>query len=34
VDFCTVARWDSGQIVEESLCYGLAALMNQIGLSG
>jgi SnoaL-like polyketide cyclase len=34
VDFCNVARWDNGQIVEESLCYGLAGLMNQTGLSG
>jgi ketosteroid isomerase-like protein len=34
VDFCTVARWDNGQIVEENLFYDLAGLMNQIGLSG
>ena len=32
--FCTVARWDNGQIVEVSLCDGLAGLMNQTGPSG
>jgi SnoaL-like polyketide cyclase len=34
VDFCTVARWDNGQIVAENLCYDLVGLRNQIGLSG
>jgi predicted ester cyclase len=34
VDFCTVARWDDGQIVEENLFYDLLGLMQQIGLSG
>jgi hypothetical protein len=34
VDFCTIARWDNGQIVEENHRYGLAGLMNQTGLSG
>jgi hypothetical protein len=33
VDFCTVARWHDGEIVEESLFYDLTALMRQIGLS-
>lgn len=33
VDFCTVARWDNGQIVEENLFYDLVSFMKQIGLS-
>jgi ketosteroid isomerase-like protein len=33
VDFCTVARWDNGQIVEENLLYDLVTFMKQIGLS-
>jgi len=33
VDFCTVARWDNGQIVEENLFYDLVTFMHQIGLS-
>jgi ketosteroid isomerase-like protein len=33
VDFCTVARWDDGQIVEENLFYDLVSFMKQIGLS-
>lgn len=32
VDFCTVARWDNGQIVEEHLFYDLVTFMKQIGL--
>jgi ketosteroid isomerase-like protein len=32
VDFCTVARWDNGQIVEENLFYDLLGLLGQIGL--
>lgn len=34
VDFCTVARWDNDQIVEENLFYDLVSFMRQIGLSG
>ena len=34
VDFCTVARWDNEQIVEENLFYDLVTFMRQIGLSG
>jgi ketosteroid isomerase-like protein len=34
VDFCTVARWDNGEIVEENLFYDLVTFMAQIGLSG
>jgi len=30
LDFCTVARWDDGQIVEENLFYDLVGFMNQI----
>jgi ketosteroid isomerase-like protein len=33
VDFCTVARWDDGQIVEENLFYDLVTFMRQTGLS-
>jgi ketosteroid isomerase-like protein len=33
VEFCTVARWDKGQIVEENLFYDLVTFMKQIGLS-
>ena len=33
VDFCTVARWDNDQIVEENLFYDLLSFMKQIGLS-
>ena len=33
VDFCTVARWDNDQIVEENLFYDLVSFMKQIGLS-
>ncbi len=33
VDFCTVARWDKGQIVEENLFYDLVTFLQQIGLS-
>ena len=34
VDFCTVARWDNGEIVEENLFYDLVGMMRQLGLSG
>ena len=34
VEFCTVARWDNGQIVEENLFYDLVTFMRQIGLGG
>ena len=33
VDFCTVARWDNDQIVEENLFYDLMSFLQQIGLS-
>ena len=32
VDFCTVARWEHGQIVEENLFYDVVGLMRQIGV--
>lgn len=32
VDFCTVARWDNGRIVEENLFYDLVGFMKQIGV--
>jgi hypothetical protein len=34
VDFCTVARWDDGEIVEENLFYGRVGMMRQLGLNG
>ncbi|HCF56743.1 MAG TPA: ester cyclase [Myxococcales bacterium] len=34
VDFCTVARWHEGQIVEENLFYDLVGLMQQLGIKG
>ena len=33
VDFCTVARWQDGLIVEENLFYDLVGFLGQIGLS-
>ncbi|MGV9316715.1 ester cyclase [Streptomyces sp. NPDC003691] len=33
VDFCTVAHWADGMIVEENLFYDLVGLMRQIGLN-
>ena len=32
VDFCTVARWDNGEIVEENLFYEVVGFMSQIGV--
>jgi len=32
VDFCTIARWDNGQIVEENLFYDLVTFMRQIAI--
>ena len=34
VDFCTVARWHDGQIVEENLFYDVVGMMSQLGLKG
>jgi ketosteroid isomerase-like protein len=31
VDFCTVARWENGEIVEENLFYDMVGVMRQIG---
>jgi ketosteroid isomerase-like protein len=33
VEFCTVAHWQNGQIVEERLFYDLVGLLRQIGVS-
>jgi predicted ester cyclase len=33
VNFCTVAHWVNGEIVEENLFYDQIGLMNQIGLA-
>jgi len=32
VDFCTVAHWENGEIVEENLFYEVVGLMSQIGI--
>ncbi|MCC4768545.1 ester cyclase [Methanosarcina sp. DH1] len=32
VEFCTVAHWKDGEIIEEKLFYDLVGLMKQIGL--
>jgi SnoaL-like polyketide cyclase len=34
VDFCTAARWDNDQIVEENRLYDLIGMVQQIGLGG
>jgi hypothetical protein len=31
VDFCTVAHWENGKIIEENLFYDLVGMMNQLG---
>jgi len=33
VDFCTVAHWVDGEIMEENLFYDLVSFMKQIGLA-
>lgn len=32
VDFCTVARWKDGKIVEENLFYDVVGMMTQLGI--
>jgi hypothetical protein len=32
VDFCTVAQWKNGEIVEENLFYDLMGMLKQIGV--
>lgn len=32
VEFCTVAHWKNGEIVEEKLFYDKISMMQQIGL--
>ena len=32
VDFCTVARWHDGQIVEENLFYDVVGMFSQLGI--
>lgn len=32
IDFCTVAHWKNGRIVEENLFYDLVGMMKQLGL--
>ena len=31
-EFCTVARWHEGQIVEENFFYDLVTFIQQVGL--
>jgi predicted ester cyclase len=33
VEFCTVANWRNGEILEERLFYDLTSVMNQLGLA-
>lgn len=33
IEFCTVAHWKNGEIVEEKLFYDLVGMMKQIGLT-
>ncbi|MDD1770238.1 MAG: ester cyclase [Methanomassiliicoccales archaeon] len=33
VEFCTVAQWKNGEILEEMLFYDLIGMMKQIGLT-
>ena len=33
VDFCTVARWIGGRIIEENLFYDQAGMMAQLDLT-
>ena len=32
VDFCTVAKWKNGRIVEENLFYDVVGMMKQLGI--
>jgi len=32
VEFCTVAHWKNGEIIEEKLFYDKSSMMQQIGL--
>ena len=32
IDFCTVAKWKDGEIVEEKLFYDVVGMMKQIGV--
>jgi len=32
VEFCTVAHWRNGEIIEEKLFYDKISLMQQIGI--
>jgi hypothetical protein len=32
IEFCTVAHWKSGEIVEEKLFYDLVGMLKQIGV--
>jgi hypothetical protein len=32
LEFCTVARWQNGEIVEENLFYDQVGFVHQIGL--
>jgi ketosteroid isomerase-like protein len=32
IEFCTVAHWKNGEIIEEKLFYDLVGLLRQIGV--
>jgi hypothetical protein len=32
IDFCTVAHWKGGRIIEENLFYDTVGMMRQLGL--
>ncbi|MFZ0503063.1 MAG: ester cyclase [Chthoniobacterales bacterium] len=32
IEFCTVAHWKNGEIIEEKLFYDLVGLLKQIGV--
>jgi ketosteroid isomerase-like protein len=32
IEFCTVAHWKDGEIIEEKLFYDVAGLLKQIGI--
>jgi len=33
LEFCTVAQWKNGEIIEEKLFYDLVGLLKQLGIT-
>jgi hypothetical protein len=33
LEFCTIAKWENGKIVEERLFYDLVGMLRQIGVA-